>query len=94
MVSFLFQDFGNFKKLVTILGHFLMINLRCSRCMFCKMRVSVEKRTIHIAPASILFEILALCFVCLGLELAPAQLLLKMCFFLFALSIPIIKHML
>ena len=49
-----------FKKLVTILDHFFMINPSWSRCVFCKMRVSMGRRTIHVALASILYKVLAL----------------------------------
>ena len=37
---------------------------------------------------------LLFCFACMGLELAPAQLLLQLCFYPLAPSIPVIKHML
>ena len=60
-----------FKKLVTVLDHFLMINLRWSRCVFCKMRVSMGKRTIYIAPASILYKVLALLLCMYGTGIGP-----------------------
>ena len=57
------------EKLVIMLGYFLMINLRWSRCMFCRMRVNVEKRTIRIAPASILCKVLAFLLCIYGTEI-------------------------